>query len=521
MTEGGDLVGAGAGAEYSGDLAQARQFFQGRIGQSSDFRYRNIRLGPKGPAAMLVYLEGMIDGTAVDEQILQPAMQNGPALVQDLPNAARTLEQSLTSRAAVRRTSDLRKAERGVLDAQTCLIVDGCPELLLLGVQKFPQRAIEKPSTEHSVRGSREAFTEVLMTNLTLVRRRVKDPNLRVKALQVGSRSQTWVAVCYIEKLTNPAVVEEVLRRLKRIRIDGLQGVQTLEEFLVDHPSTPFPLLRSTERPDEVARQLLSGKVVILADNSPFSLSAPSVLLDFYQTMDDYHFGFWGASMIRLVRFIGWLLTLYLPAVYIALIAVNPEMLPHKLALTVAAAREGLPFPPIMEVLVIEVLLELIREAALRLPQPLGTTIGVVGGIVVGEAIVSAGLISPLMIIFAATTMLASFTSPTLDVNFAWRLMKWLLIALAQVFGLMGIIVGSVVLFGHLAALTSFGVPYLAPVAPLTKEDLGDTIVRLPYWALRFRPRHLRPLDRRRAAAYDHPVQTPDLEGAQREGEER
>ncbi len=503
---------------YSGDLQQAHHFFKVGIGQSDDFRVREFRLGgPTGPKAMLVYLERMISDSLLDEQIIEPAMHFGEPAAQDLPNAARILAESLTTRANVKRSRSMHTAEKAVLDAGVCLFVDGCAEFLMLDVTGFPERGIGQPATEHSVRGSREGMTEVLLTNLTMIRRRVKDRSLRIKFLRVGTKSNTRVAVIYIDGVANPAVIREVHRRLKAIPIDQVQGIQTLEEFLVDHPFTPFPLLRSTERPDEVARQLTSGKVVIMADNSPFTISAPSVLMDFYQTMDDYHFGFWGASMIRIVRLIGWLLTLYLPAIYIALIAVNPEMVPNKLALTIAATREGLPFPPMVEVLVIEVLLELIREAALRLPQPLGTTIGVVGGIVVGEAIVAAGLISPLMIIFAATTMLASFTSPTLDINFSWRLMKWLLIALAQIFGLLGIIVGSTALFGHLAALSSFGVPYLAPVAPMKPGDLGDTLVRLPYWALRFRPQHLRPVDRKRSGSYEHAEQFPELAEAQQE----
>lgn len=489
---------------------------QAGVGQSDDFRIREFRLGgPTGPRLMLFYVEGMVDAAALDEQVIKPLMQQGQAAAAAGPDAARIIEESVSSRANVKRTRRFDSAIEAMLDADALLYIEGCPDFLMIDATGFPSRSVGKPETEHSVRGSREGFNELLGTNLCLLRRRVKHTELRIKVLRVGRRSRTRVAVCFIEGVTNPAVVQEVRRRLEAISVDGLQGTQMLEEFLTDHPFSPFPLIRSTERPDEAARQLLGGKVVIMVDNVPFCLSVPSTLMDFYQTMDDYNFSPWGASTVRIMRFLGWLLALFLPSVYIAVIAVNPEMMPGELAITIAGAREGLPFPPIVEVVVIEILIELIREAALRLPQPLGTTIGVVGGIVVGEAIVQAGLISPMMIIFAATNMLASFTTPTLDIGFTWRILKWVLIVLANAFGLVGVVVGWVAILGHMAALSSFGVPYLSPLSPMRLPDLGDTIVRLPFWKLKTRPMTLRTLDIDRQAIYEHENQYPNLPATQ------
>lgn len=503
--------------QHDGDLDRARRYLLSGVGCSDDFRVREFRLGgPTGPLLLLAFLDGMVDPQGLDEQVVNPLMQDGQIAVGTGSDAARIIEESVASRANVKRTRLYSTGIEALLDGDGLLFIEGCPEFLLIDVTGYPVRSVSKPETEHSIRGSREAFNESLVTNYTLVRRRVKHEALRIKLMRIGRRSRTRVAVCYIHGVANPAVVAEVKRRLDRIQIDNLQGTQLVEEFLNDHPFTLFPLLRSTERPDEVARQLVGGKTVILVDNVPFALAAPTTLMDFYQTMDDYSFGPWGASAMRLIRFIGWLLALFLPSVYIAVIAVNPEIMPGELAITIAGAREGLPFPPIIEVLIIEVLIELIREAALRLPQPLGTTIGVVGGIVVGEAIVQAGLISPLMIIFAATTMLASFTSPTLDIGFSWRILKWVLIFLANIFGLTGIIVGWVAILGHMAALSSFGVPYLSPFSPLRLPDLGDTLVRLPFWKLATRPLHLRTLDVDRQRPYEHPNQFPDIYAAQK-----
>jgi spore germination protein KA len=507
--------------EHDGRNASARNYLQASVGQSDDFFFREFRLGsPQGPLVLLAYFNGMVDDAALDQQVIRPLMEHGGVAAGAGEGAARIIAESLASRLNLSLVRRYENGVKGLLDGDAVLFVEGCAEFLLIAAQGFPVRAIDKTETEHTVRGPREGFTEVLSTNLTLIRRRVRHPDLRVQIIRVGRRTRTRVAVCHVEGIANPAVVDEALRRIKAIEIDELQGTHMLEEFIADNPYTPFPLVRSTERPDEASRQLLAGKVVILTENSTSSMAVPSVLVDFYQTMDDYYFSYWGATMLRMIRFIGWILGLFGPSVYIALLAVNPEMVPNELAITVSGAREGLPFPPIVEVFVIEVLIELIREAALRLPVPLGTTIGVVGGVVVGDAIVSAGLISPMMIIFAATTMLASFTSPTLDIGFTWRALKWLLVLLATLFGLMGVIVGSCMIAAHMASLMSFGVPYLTPFSPLRVRDLSDTLVRAPFWMRRLRPARHRTLDNQRLAPYEHADETPDLYAGQRKARE-
>lgn len=503
---------------FDGDLERVRAFLVNAFGGSDDFRMRRFRAGgPNGPKTLLAYVDGMIDEKGIDDRVISAIMKATELTQAPVTDLAYMADVSLAARSMVQRGRKLGRSVQVLLDAGVVLFFEGCSEFLMIAASGYPTRGIDKPETERSLLGPREGFNEGLHIALTQIRRRVKHADLRVQFLEIGLRTHVRVAVIHIEGLTNPEVVEEVVRRLKNLEIDHLQGHGMLKEYLSDHPWTPFPLLRTTERPDEATRQLTQGKALIMIDGHPFVTAAPSVLIDFYQTMDDYHFNYWGGSAVRLVRFIGWVLALFMPPIYIALIAVNPEMVPNELAITVAGAREGLPFPPIVEVLIIEILIELIREAALRLPQPLGSTIGVVGGIVVGQAIVEAGLVSPLIIIFSATTMLASFTSPTQDIGFTWRILKWLLIVLAHTFGLMGLIVGACCIFAHMASLSCFGVPFLAPVGPLRLRDLGDTIVRMPFFMAKKRPAHLRPLDEVRQESYEHPEQFPDLYAAQQE----
>jgi spore germination protein KA len=515
---------AGRAVIFDGDLASARRYLKGGIGKSDDFRMREFRLGgPVGRRALLAYLAEIVAEDSVEEQVIAPLLARGEQAAGAGPQAAAVAEASLISGCNVSRTSTYRDVLRVILEGNVALFIDGAPEILLLGASRMPHRTIDKPETEHATRGSREGFTDMLGINIALVRRRIKHPKLRVRIIRLGYWSRTKVAVLHVEGLTNPAIVKAVMARLRRIRVDQFQESQPLEGHLKDNPYTPFPTLRATERPDEAARVLLAGKVLIMADNTPFVLSVPSTLGDFYQTMEDYGFNYWGASLVRVLRFIGWMLSLYLPALYIAMIAVNPEMVPNELALTIAGAREGLPFPPLVEVVIIEVAVELIREAALRLPSPLGTTIGVVGGVVVGQAIVAAGVISPLMLIVAGITLIASFTTPVLDMGFPWRILKWLLVLLANMFGLIGIIVGSALILSHLSSLTSFGVPYLSPFSPLQVQDLSDSLVRAPFISMRRRPVQNRSLQPVKGRPYRQPAEAPSLRAAEpdsREGEQ-
>lgn len=492
--------------------AEVKRYLQQRFGNTVDLRFRELRLGgPGGTPALLAYLGGAVDAKLLGESVLKPLMWSDlPAALpgKDLTDA---VVESLAPTLEVQVEQRLHSVDRALLNEQAVLAVEGALGVIVIRAPGYPVRQVGKPETEHAVRGSREGFTESLHTNLGLVRKRVRSPNLRVTFLKVGNWSHTFVAMLHLEGLSNPAIVKTVEQRVKAIDIDAVTNSHTVESFMRDHPYTPFPTVRATERPDEVAKCLLSGKVVLLVDNSPFALSMPSVFADFYQTMEDYAFGYWGATMIRLLRVVGWATSFFLPALYVALIAVNPEMVPNELALTIAAAREGLPFPPIIEVLIIETLIELIREASLRLPQPLGTTIGVVGGVVVGQAIVAAGLISPLMIIFAAVTMIASFTAPVLEMGVPWRILKWGLVILANLFGLLGIIIGTAAVTGHLVSLSSFGTPYLSPITPLYPSGIGDTVVRAPLFTFFRRPAYLRPLDKRKLSQYQQPAEHPPL----------
>ncbi|MCL5116882.1 MAG: spore germination protein, partial [Firmicutes bacterium] len=300
--------------------------------------------------------------------------------------------------------------------------------------------------------------------------------------------------------------------------VASVQSGQQLIPLLVSHSNSLFPQVRRTERPDVVAREITMGKVAVLVDNTPFVMLMPNTLMDFYQTIEDYTMNSWYATLERMIRFLGLFLGLLLPPLYISLTSVNPDLLPTKMVLTIAGSRVGLPLPPIFEVLTMWAVIEVLREASLRLPKELSTTLGTVGAIVVGTAIVKAGIVSPLMIVIITLTALGLFTSPSYEMAVPWRVLFWLLIALSYLLGLYGLILGLLGILSHLATLENFGVPYLRPFGPYSWRDMKDSFVRFPEASLTRRPSYLYTLLPKKSSHWNaDPMPNPKLGQAQEE----
>jgi spore germination protein KA len=365
---------------------------------------------------------------------------------------------------------------------------------------KFPARAVEKPHTELSVRGSDEAFNEVVATQLAQLRHRIRDPGLRVQRLTVGTRQHAPVLVTHLAGIANPDVVHQVMTRLQALCLDGQISSSQIAGLIRDHPWSIFPTIRTTERVDLAVDALLKGKVVVLVDGDPFALVVPAVLADFYMTAMDYTAPWYDTSFVRLIRIIGWAMGVYLPGLYIALTEVNVNLLPPPLLILTAGNHAGLPFPPVVEALLMVFVIEVLREAALRLPQMLSVTIGTVGAIVVGTAVVKAGLVSPQMIIVITLTALSFYSVPVYELTGTWRLVNFFMLMAGAIVGVYGLIWVSMWLVATLIGLTSFGVPYFAPMAPFHARDWRDLFIRAAWPALRWRPSVARPRDIQRWA---------------------
>ncbi|WP_028962783.1 spore germination protein [Sulfobacillus thermosulfidooxidans] len=506
---------------YNGSVEDAYNILQNTVGQSPDVIIRRFYLGRKHRVpALLVFNDGLADNQMVDQDIifLMQRYQDAEELWENGPKIHQYVHDSIVSVGHVTVENRWTKLLPDMMGGNTLVFIQGASQVLVLDTVKYPARAIETPNTERAVKGPQESFNEVVLTQMNLIRRRIKSPALHFDPLSIGSYTKTVVIIAHIEGITNPELVMSVKRRLRGVKLDGLQYSNALVPYLTTHPLSLFPQVRSTERVDIIVRDLLLGKVAILVDNTPYPLTVPSTFMDFYQTTDDYTGNFWEASLERLVRLFGLFVGLLLPPFYVAFVSVNPDLLPLKLVITIAGSRESVPFPPVLEVLIMWIIVEVLREAAIRLPKELSTTLGTVGAIVVGTAIVKAGIVDSIMIVIITLTALGLFTSPVYEMATPWRILFWVLVFAAYFLGLYGMVLAIMMILAHLTSLENFGVAYLSPFGPMRLRDLQDSWIRLPLSLLKKRPSYLRPVKTRKMGSnIPKPMKNPQLYSTQQD----
>lgn len=487
--------------QYS--LAVNLETLQAIFADCQDVVFRRMRIGGvMGHQAALVYVDGLVNNDLVNDQIMKSILLEGPQAMPVLTGSPyelyRQVRDSLLTVANVREILEFREAARCILSGFALFFLDGIKRALAIEVCGWEHRGVEEPPTEALIRGSREGFSDCLRTNTALLRRRLRDPQLKLKTYFLGRRSQTTVGLMYIEGIANPGLITEVEQRLNKIDIDGILESAYIEQFIEDKWYSPFAQIQNTERPDEAAAALLEGRVVILTDNTPFALIIPATFNSLMHSPEDHYHRWFIAVLIRTLRFVGSFLALLLPSFYIAMVSFTPEMIPTSLAISIGAGREGLPFPTIIEAFIMESVLELLREAGIRLPGPLGETLGVVGALILGQAAVQAGIVSSAMVIVVALTAIAGFVVPSYDAAISLRILRFFLMIMAAIFGLYGVILGLMLILTHMVSLKSFGVPYLKPWAPWTAADLKDSIYRAALFRERLRPVYHKPLEARR-----------------------
>jgi hypothetical protein len=469
------------------DLPALEQALRQRLGASSDIRFRPVRVA--GRQGLLIFLEPVVDKAQLNRDLLGPIQ----ALAQ-AESAGDLLAGINVADAAILKTEAGPIAE-AVLAGEAVLIV-GHGGAIRGSVVMPEHRFIAEPATENATRGARDSFTELLRSNLGLIRARIRDPRLRIETLFVGRRSRSRVAVIFLADVASPAVVKLVRERLAAIDVDTVGGDALLQEHLSDSRWSPFPLLRPTERPDWVAWEVLQGRVAILPEGSASALLGPATVADFYRSPEDYKHGFWEAAYVRaFLRLIAFAISVFLPGLYIALTDMTPELLPTKLALSIAGSREGVPFPAVVGVLFMEVSLELLRASALMMPRVLAPSVAIVGGIVLGQAAVQAKVVSDFLIIVMSLTAMAQFVPPSQEIAVAWRLIRWLFTLSAAFLGVYGLALVSFLVLFYMGSLTSLGVPYLAPLSAPHRSLLADGLLRAPFPLLRRRPASARPQD--------------------------
>ncbi|CUH95330.1 hypothetical protein P22_1400 [Propionispora sp. 2/2-37] len=439
------------------------------LGGSEDIIYREFEIGGgKQTGAFVCFIDGLGDKQLIDEGIVRPLIHSGSL------SAADTKE--ITTFNAVL---------DAILSGKTVLFVDGSDTALSVSAAELNARNVEEPDTERSVRGPREGFVEVLRDNTALVRRIIKNPKLVFESFKLGKQTHTEINIAYIKGIVNPNLINEVKIRLNRIDTDSILESGYIEALIEDDPFSLFPTVGNSEKPDKIAAKLLEGRVAIFVNGTPFVLTIPYLFTESFQASEDYYNRYLFSSLIRLIRFLGFFLTIVLPSLYVGVASFHPAMLPHLLLITMSAASEGVPFSPFVEILITGIMIEVLREAGIRMPGKLGQALNIVGALVMGDLSVKAGLISAHVVIIAAMTGITNFLVPTQQGSIIF--LRLLFIVFSTILGFFGIGVCLMMVLGHLCSLRSFGVPYMGPMAPAGGTGLKDTFIIAPLWARKFR----------------------------------
>lgn len=485
----------------SGVLNQDMEWLKQHYVRCSDLIYRHITIGGhQHRQAAVFYFDGMTDSSVVHDNILQPLLldaeiaENDAEREADFRNFFEYLKERLLPAGEITVADDLKQGAQAMMNGDVLLIIDGCRQAIVIDAKGFPQRPVGKAENEVVLRGPQEAFTEAMRINTALIRRHLRTNQLKLEEKTLGRYTRTQVAIVYLDGVANENIIAEVHRRLDNIKeVDSILDSSCIEQYIEDSPFSVFPQMQYTERPDKVAASLLEGRVALVVDGSPDVILLPLMFVQLLQSPEDYYTRLAPGTFMRWIRYMGLLIAILFPSLYVAVTSYHPEMLPLNLLLSIAAAREGVPFPAFVEALIMELCFELLREASIRLPGAIGNTIGIVGALVIGDAAVSAHLVAPQMVIVVAITAIGSFTVPSMEASYPIRLLRFPLMLLAAGFGLYGVALGVMAILLHLVHLRSFGFPYLEPLAPLKLNEMRDVLIRAPRWQMMVRPQFREP----------------------------
>ncbi|MFC0472799.1 spore germination protein [Halalkalibacter kiskunsagensis] len=477
-------------AEISTYLKLNEERYNKVFNKNFDFSLNQIHI--VGQEGLILYLKSMVDLDKVSEQIMERVAQTQSHKDCIMTNKQlRKFQKDYFASVDVEFLQYEHEVVWYVLSGYAVILIAGINNGMAINVISSEQRGIEQSNTQTIIRGPKDSFTESISTNISLIRRRIKNPQLICENFMVGNDTKTSICITYLESVANPEIVDEIRKRIKGVNVNAIFDSGNLEELICDQVITPFPTIYHSDRPDTVAASIIEGKIAAIVDGTPFVLTMPVVLTDFFKVSEDYYQGFLMSSFVRIIRYVAFTLSWILPSIYIGLTTFHHELIPTALVFTLQAQREGVPFPAVVEILLMETTFEILREAGVRMPRAVGQAVSIVGTLVIGQAAVEAGIVSNLLVIIVALTAIASFVSPIYSFGNASRLLRFGLILITAALGLYGMIIGIVLVITHLASLRSFGTPYLAPLGPFIVEDQKDVFVRFPMRQLKKRPAYM------------------------------
>ncbi|AJI23748.1 spore germination protein [Priestia megaterium] len=450
------------------------------LGNSSDISFRMVESPyQKTLKAAVIHVDGLADENIINENIMTPLIQwlkesNQVVTVKEIEEQ---IPQILTvSQLTIK--ENWHEFVSAVLTGDTVILLNGSSKIFIGNTKKLQSRAVTEPTSQTVVRGPKDSFTENLRTNTSLIRARIQDSNLRLDSMKIGSVTQTDIGIMYIQGNADERIVEEIKERLKEIKVDGVLESNYIEEFIRDDRTTIFPLLLNTERPDAVVGNLLEGRIAIIVQGTPFVLIAPAIFSQFFQSPEDYYQNYYISSFLRILRFGSFFLSMYASAIYLALITHHQGLIPNTLMVSLMAQRERVPFPAIVEMIVMELAFEMLREAGIRMPRAIGPAVSIVGALILGQAAVEAGFVSAAVVIIVAISAISNFTLPSTSIVNAARGFRFILILISAFIGLYGILLMTLCIWLHISSLRSFGIPYFSPFAPFDFKEQKDTLVR-------------------------------------------
>ncbi|MCR8634710.1 spore germination protein [Paenibacillus radicis (ex Xue et al. 2023)] len=473
----------------SSDLQTNIDQIKEEFGSSPDVIIREFLLGTESVLKVaMIYMDGLVNKNAIFHFVGH--FLNGEYQKDWLANA--NPHESLLHflRNHAHEIHELRTIETwnemmlSCLSGDTVILIDGSNNGIGGNTRGGELRQISESTTQVVIRGPKDAFIESIGTNIALVRRRIKNPNLWLENMEIGKVTRTDVAILYLHGIAKEDLIKDIKKRLLEIEIDSIMESGNIEELIEDQTFTPFPTIYNTDRPDIIAANIIEGRVAIFVDGTPFVLIVPTIFSQFFQSAEDYYQRFDFATFVRLLRYVSFFISVMGPSIYIALITFHQEMIPSQLLFSLVSSREGVPFPALVEALMMELSFEILREAGVRMPRSVGQAVSIVGALVLGQAAVQAGIVSPAMVIVVAITGIASFATPAFNIAITARMLRFVLMILAASFGAFGITMGMIFIVAHMTSLQSFGTPYLSPLGPFNIIDQKDTFIRFPLWSV-------------------------------------
>ena len=481
-------------SDISMHIQENEEYIRSRCENCDDIIIRPMLLGDeKKVRCLVVYIEVAVSNMMLEESVIGKLINHMWEMPRD--QILEFVEDNGLGISDVKTLDTMKEAFDAMLAGNAIFFLDGYPHAIKISSKGYPDRGVQEAEAEKVLRGSNEGFGDAVKANSALVRKRLRDTRMKVKQTSVGVRSNTVVQLLYVEDLIDPGLLKEIEQRLESFEIDGVTDSGIIEQLTEEVWYSPFPQFQTTERPDKAAMELLNGRILLLCDNSPVGLLLPTTYNSFLQVSEDWYNRFALVSFLRILRYLAVVLTMLLSATYLAMTNFHTQVLPTNLMLAFAESRQGVPFPSMLEVILMEVAFEMIREAGIRMPGPLGGTIGIVGGLIIGQAAVEANLVSPMVVVVVAITALSSLAIPNEEFSAPLRLIKYGMIVLGGTLGVYGIALGLYLVISHLAGLTTFHIPYLMPFVATKKERFRgekDGILRAPIWWLRRRPIYAR-----------------------------